>query len=54
MQSQFKEPIDLLVSEDHYNACPFDGSRTDLLEIREGYSVECCSQCNKLFNFWDE
>ena len=50
-QDKFKQPIDLLVTEDHYNACPFDGAQTDLLESLNEYTVESCQQCNKLFNF---
>lgn len=53
-QYKFKQPIDLIVSEDHHNACPFDGARTDLLESRDEFTIECCPQCNKLFNFWNE
>lgn len=54
MTNEFKQPIDLIVPEDHYNACPFDGARTDLLESRDDHSVESCTQCGKLFNFWNE
>jgi len=53
-QYKFKQPIDLLVIEDHYNACPFDGARTDLLETRDEYSVEACPECSALFNFWND
>ena len=53
-QDKFKQPIDLLVTEDHYNACPFDGAQTDLLESLNEYTVESCPQCNKLFNFWND
>lgn len=51
---EYLSNIDLIVSEDHYNACPHDGSPTDLVDYRAGHSVEQCPQCNKLFNFWNE
>ena len=53
LMDNFKFPIDLVITEDP-NSCPFDGLRTELLEIRDDYTVETCTHCNKLFNFWSD
>lgn len=52
--NQFKEPIDLLVDHDQPNSCPFDGARTDELEQGDGFTIEQCPNCQRIFNFWDE
>lgn len=54
IQHKFKQPIDLIALGDHYNACQFDGSRTDLLESRDDYTIEVCPECSALLNFWNE
>lgn len=47
------QPIDIYCG-DSPAVCPFDGTRTELLEIRDGYTVECCPKCRALLNVWDE
>jgi hypothetical protein len=54
MCNEIKPIIDLIISPDHYNACPSDGARTDLVESKDGHTVEACSQCHAIFNFWDD
>lgn len=49
----FKEPIDLIVDPDLLNTCPFDGHRTDLLQLEDGFTIEECPHCGRLFNFWE-
>lgn len=51
--NQFLEPIDMLVDPDFPNTCPFDGARTELLEVRDDYTVEECRHCKRWFNFWE-
>ena len=47
-----REPIDL-ITNDQPNVCPFDGARTDLLQVEDGFTIEECLECQRIFNFWN-
>ena len=43
-----------ICDQDNPTTCPYDGTRTELIEALADHCVERCLQCDKIYRFWIE